>query len=157
MISSLTSGSYESAVSMTLIPSSAARRKTLMASFRSLGGPQTPLPVILMAPKPRRLTGRSPPMANWPACAAGVWAQSMFAGVLMISLLYSAIESSIRVRSPKLPFIAISFSNYNRLPHANRLVMVPDWQGGYAQKETKMDDITSSRVRLQNGFQHLHD
>ena len=47
-------------------------------------------------------------MANWPACAAGVWAQSMFAGVLMISLLYSTIESSILLRVPKLPLIAIS-------------------------------------------------
>jgi hypothetical protein len=51
-------------VSMRSIPSSSARRRTRLASSGSSGGPQMPLPVIRMAPKPRRRTSRSPPMVK---------------------------------------------------------------------------------------------
>src|SRR5438876_12301403 len=61
MSSSLVSGPYASAVSIKFTPSSTARRKTLSALSRSGGQPQTPSPVIRIAPKPSRLTGRSPP------------------------------------------------------------------------------------------------
>src|ERR1700712_2358391 len=55
---------------MKLTPSSTARRRTRIHSSRSAGGPQTPGPVIRMAPNPRRLTVRSPPKVNVPdACA----------------------------------------------------------------------------------------
>ncbi len=43
-------------MSIRSTPSSTARRSTLMHSSWSLGGPQTPLPVICMAPNPRRWT-----------------------------------------------------------------------------------------------------
>src|SRR5215211_24168 len=56
----LTSGPYESAVSIRLTPSSTARRSTAMAPSWSAGGPQIPGPVIRIAPNPSRRTVRSP-------------------------------------------------------------------------------------------------
>src|SRR5436309_8099314 len=61
MSSSLVSGPYASAVSIKFTPSSTARLRTLSAFSRSGGQPQMPSPVIRIAPKPSRLTGRSPP------------------------------------------------------------------------------------------------
>src|SRR5213082_1767105 len=49
---------------MKLTPSSTARRKTLFAFSRSGGQPQIPSPVNRIAPKPSRLTNRSPPNKN---------------------------------------------------------------------------------------------
>src|SRR5207302_2152867 len=46
---------------MSLAPSSTARFRTLRALSRSGGQPQMPSPVRRIAPKPSRLTGRSPP------------------------------------------------------------------------------------------------
>src|SRR4051794_8016303 len=57
---------------MKFTPSSTARRRTRTASSRSAGGPHTPLPVRRIAPKPRRLTVRSPPSLNVPDAAATV-------------------------------------------------------------------------------------
>src|ERR1700694_4035603 len=48
-------------MSIKFTPSSTARRRTLSALSRSGGQPQTPSPVMRIAPKPSRLTGRSPP------------------------------------------------------------------------------------------------
>src|ERR1017187_5086975 len=55
---------------MRLTPSSTARRSVARAAGLSAGGPQMPAPVMRMAPKPRRLTVRPPPMAKVPAAAA---------------------------------------------------------------------------------------
>src|SRR5437762_3030488 len=49
---------------MKLTPSSTARRKTFFAFSRSGGQPQIPSPVNRIAPKPSRLTNRSPPSKN---------------------------------------------------------------------------------------------
>src|SRR6266536_394524 len=49
---------------MKLTPSSTARRKTFFAFSRSGGQPQIPSPVNRIAPKPSRLTNRSPPNEN---------------------------------------------------------------------------------------------
>src|SRR5438552_6759029 len=49
---------------MKLTPSSTARRKTFFAFSRSGGQPQIPSPVSRIAPKPSRLTNRSPPNKN---------------------------------------------------------------------------------------------
>src|SRR6266487_3369317 len=49
---------------MKLTPSSIARRKTFFALSRSGGQPQIPSPVNRIAPKPSRLTKRSPPNKN---------------------------------------------------------------------------------------------
>src|SRR5439155_16186546 len=49
---------------MKLTPSSTARRKTCFAFSRSGGQPQIPSPVRRIAPKPSRLTNRSPPNKN---------------------------------------------------------------------------------------------
>src|SRR6266550_3315617 len=49
---------------MKLTPSSTARRKTFFAPLRSGGQPQIPSPVSRIAPKPSRLTKRSPPNKN---------------------------------------------------------------------------------------------
>src|SRR5579859_813932 len=51
---------------MRFTPSSTARLRTRRASAGSLGSPQTPGPVMRMAPKPRRWTGRSPPILKTP-------------------------------------------------------------------------------------------
>src|SRR4029453_14305079 len=61
MSSSLVSGPYASAVSIKFTPSSTARFKTLTALPRSGGQPQIPSPVTRIAPKPSRLTVKSPP------------------------------------------------------------------------------------------------
>jgi hypothetical protein len=66
---SLTSGPYESAVSMKLTPSSTTRRSVALACPSSGGSPQMPLPVIRIAPKPIRRTTRSPPISMVPAAA----------------------------------------------------------------------------------------
>src|SRR6185437_8752177 len=69
---SLTSGPYESAVSMKLTPSSTARRKTRLHSSRSFGSPQMPSPVRRIAPKPRRRISMSPPRRNVVAVSIAV-------------------------------------------------------------------------------------
>ena len=53
-------------MSMRSTPISTARRSTRMHSSRSDGSPQTPFPVICMAPKPRRwtVTAPGPPEPN---------------------------------------------------------------------------------------------
>src|ERR1700676_2622970 len=56
---------------MKFVPSSSARRSTARACLASRGSPQTSSPVTRIAPKPRRLTSRSPPINNRPAAAAG--------------------------------------------------------------------------------------
>src|SRR5260370_9691051 len=68
---------------MKLMPSSSARRSTRLHSSRSAGSPQIPSPVIRIAPKPKRLTGRSPPTSMVPASAA------------LIVVARSAMSSSI--------------------------------------------------------------
>src|SRR5947209_7174870 len=55
---------------MKVTPSSTARRSTAIATARSGGAPQMPVPVTRMAPNPRRLTVRSPPTSMVPATAA---------------------------------------------------------------------------------------
>jgi hypothetical protein len=57
-------------VSMRFIPSSTARRSTRRACSGSSGSPKIPRPVRRIAPKPMRLTRRSPPKGNVPASAA---------------------------------------------------------------------------------------
>src|SRR5713226_113279 len=68
---------------MKLMPSSRTRRSTRLHSSRSAGSPQIPSPVMRIAPKPKRLTGRSPPMSMVPASAA-----------LMVVVVRSAMSSS---------------------------------------------------------------
>src|SRR5882757_7456230 len=84
---SLTCGPYESAVSMKLVPSSTARRKTAFASSRSAGSPQIPGPVRRIEPKPRRFTVRSSPIPIVPACAAEMLIDSIVDSVLRGELL----------------------------------------------------------------------
>src|SRR5579859_1556575 len=55
---------------MKLTPSSTTRRSVAMACSRLGGSPQIPDPVIRIAPKPMRLTVRSPPTSMVPAAAA---------------------------------------------------------------------------------------
>ena len=71
MISSDTNGPYESAVSMKFTPSSSARVSTRRHSSKSAGAPQTPAPVMRIAPKPSRLTVNVLPRVRVPAWAAG--------------------------------------------------------------------------------------
>src|SRR5580693_8792848 len=55
---------------MKLTPSSTTRRRVAMACALFGGSPQTPGPVIRMAPNPSLFTVRSPPMSIVPAAAA---------------------------------------------------------------------------------------
>src|SRR5437870_5245965 len=68
---------------MKLTPSSTARRKTFFAFSRSGGQPQIPSPVKRIAPKPSRLTKRSPPSRN----------------VLLLLMLMLPLASGIAARS----------------------------------------------------------
>src|SRR5262245_40569987 len=61
---------------MKLTPNSTARRSTAFATSMFGGGPQTPAPVTRIAPKPSRLTVRSPPMSIVPACLASTTVDS---------------------------------------------------------------------------------
>src|SRR5262245_3122408 len=63
---------------MKVTPRSTARRSTAVASSRSAGGPQIPGPVTRIAPKPSRLTVRSPPTSIVPACAALLMGRGSF-------------------------------------------------------------------------------
>src|SRR5450755_4624470 len=49
---------------MKFTPRSTALLRTRLASSRSLGSPQMPLPVRRIAPYPRRFTSMSPPILN---------------------------------------------------------------------------------------------
>jgi len=89
--SSLTSGPYESAVSMKFTPFATACRNTFFAASRSAGQPQMPLPTMRIAPKPIRLTVRSPPIVSVPAAAAG-----LVDGAVMV-LLFSKLHTRGRV------------------------------------------------------------
>jgi hypothetical protein len=51
-------------VSIRFTPSSTTRRRRRLAASGSSGGPQMPSPVMRIAPKPTRLTSRSPPMVK---------------------------------------------------------------------------------------------
>src|SRR3954454_4089564 len=57
---------------MRSTPRSTALRSTRLASSRSGGSPQMPLPVIRMAPTPSRWTSRSPPIVNVPLAWTGL-------------------------------------------------------------------------------------
>src|SRR6266446_3527290 len=63
---------------MKLTPSSRARRKTFFAFSRSGGQPQIPSPVRRIAPKPSRLTNRSPPNKNVSLLLLGLAAARSF-------------------------------------------------------------------------------
>src|SRR4051794_31776899 len=56
---------------MRSTPRSTALRSTRLASSRSGGSPQIPLPVIRIAPNPSRWTSRSPPIVNVPLAWTG--------------------------------------------------------------------------------------
>src|SRR5438874_6709444 len=60
---------------MKFTPSSTARRKTFFAFSRSGGQPQIPSPVNRIAPKPSRLTNKSPPSWNVESRVSGTAAR----------------------------------------------------------------------------------
>src|ERR1700721_1083634 len=55
---------------VNVAPSATTRGRVAVACSRLGGSPQIPEPVIRIAPKPRRLTVRSPPTSMVPAAAA---------------------------------------------------------------------------------------
>src|SRR6267154_4893937 len=67
---------------MRSTPSSTARRRTLRALPRSAGQPQMPSPVIRIAPKPSRLTGRSPPNRKRELASASITAGEFAAKIM---------------------------------------------------------------------------
>src|SRR6478672_6349694 len=76
---------------MKFTPSSIARLSTDLATSRSGGSPQIPEPVIRIAPKPSRLTVRSPPMPIVPASAAD--AVSVMDALLFAIVAPTTVES----------------------------------------------------------------
>src|SRR5215472_607902 len=78
---------------MKLTPSSTTRRSVLMACSRLGGSPQIPRPVIRIAPNPRRLTVRSPPISTVPAAVAD-------GCVLILPSLSSAGIASLSLTKP---------------------------------------------------------
>src|SRR5688500_5835071 len=73
---------------MKSTPSSGRRWRTRMASSWSRGGPQMPSPVMRMAPNPRRVTSRSPPIVNVPAAVAVVVMTTTYPDPSGLSLTY---------------------------------------------------------------------
>src|SRR6476646_232723 len=67
---------------MRSTPSSTARRSTLRALPRSGGQPQMPSPVIRIAPKPSRLTEKSPPNRKRELAPASVTAGEFAAKIM---------------------------------------------------------------------------
>src|SRR5450756_2690932 len=63
---------------MKLTPSSTARRSAAIACSLSGGSPQISLPVMRIAPNPRRLAASSPPIRIVPAADADDWAFMCF-------------------------------------------------------------------------------
>jgi len=82
---------------MKLTPSSTARRKTFFAFSRPGGQPQIPPPV---APKPSRLTKRSPPNRNVESLASGIAAGSPIN-------LRSERQPHLRKSPPKTFFVSL--------------------------------------------------
>src|SRR6266542_3786276 len=85
---------------MKLTPSSTARRKTFFAFSRSGGQPQIPSPVNRIAPKPSRLTKRSPPNKNVSSLACPAVAQRR--RVLMLRVSDDSVGGSIFHRASRI-------------------------------------------------------
>src|SRR6266545_4106026 len=113
MRSSFVSGPYASAVSMKLTPSSTARRKTFFAFSRSGGQPQIPSPVNRIAPKPSRLTKRSPPNKNVSSLACPAVAQRR--RVLMLPLASGIAATSSENPPVKTPAALARLTSKNVL------------------------------------------
>src|SRR6266436_4012052 len=110
MISSLTLGPYESAVSMKLTPSSTARLTTRMASLRSAGSPQIPLPVSRIVPSPSRATRKSSPISNSPlrrAVSFSRFADASIAFPRLLLLLKSRVQEQRRVFHEELRVLVL--------------------------------------------------
>src|SRR5580700_1428218 len=90
---------------MKLIPNSTARRRTRTASDRSTGPPQTPLPVIRIAPNPNWVTRRSFPIRNSPAFAARP-SPCCMAG-LLVCISFLPFNPNAESRRPELPFHSV--------------------------------------------------
>src|SRR5882724_3561294 len=99
---------------MKLTPSSTARRKTFLAFSRSGGHPQIPSPVNRIAPKPSRLTNKSPPSWNVESRASGIAARSF--GNPPVStpaaLAESAAKNVRRVTSLYIEFPSLLLLNF---------------------------------------------
>src|SRR5215213_8206447 len=67
---------------MKSTPSSGRRFSTACTFSGSFAGPQTPSPTMRIAPYPRRVTSRSPPILNVPDAAAEIDAMSPTIGRL---------------------------------------------------------------------------
>src|ERR1700722_9633239 len=78
------------------------RRSVFKTSARSAGGPQIPLPTTRIAPKPRRLTSKAPPMRKRPDSAALVMGslREFFGKRGQGQLASGGIEDKIEVKLP---------------------------------------------------------
>src|SRR5439155_18629887 len=106
---------------MKLTPSSTARRKTFFAPSRSGGQPQIPSPVNRIAPKPSRLTKRSPPNRNVESRASGTAARILCNPPVKTpaALAESAVKNVRRVTSLciEFPFLLHNSSFFLRRIH----------------------------------------
>src|SRR6266566_9995600 len=129
MRSSFVSGPYASAVSMKLTPSSTARRKTFFAPSRSGGQPQIPSPVNRIAPKPSRLTNRSPPSSKVESRASGTAARILCNPPVRTpaALAESAAKNVRRVTSLciEFPFLLHNSFFFLRRIHRSELQLHP--------------------------------
>src|SRR5437764_313796 len=99
---------------MKLTPSSTARRKTFFAFSRSGGQPQIPSPVSRIAPKPSRLTKRSPPNKNVSSLLLVLAAATSFDNPPVrtpAALAESAVKNVRRVTSSCIEFPSLLLLN----------------------------------------------
>src|SRR5712691_4301272 len=155
MIPSLTSGPYESAASMKLTPSSTARLTTRMASPRSVGSPQIPLPVSRIVPSPSRATRKSSPISNSPLRPAvsfsGFPDASMAFPRLLLLLKYLPVGLAVGIKGTVFASLPCGFECGRRdVPvgtafSQHRTQVLPELLGKtFHQENTTMFDGKSS-------------
>src|SRR5688500_13548765 len=84
---------------MKFTPSSTARRRRSLAASGFLGRPQIPAPVIRIAPKPSRLTVRSPPTSTVPAAPASA-SDMVPPSAVVVPSLASGSRAQVPYRRP---------------------------------------------------------
>src|SRR5712691_10160246 len=167
MIPSLTSGPYESAVSMKLTPSSTARLTTRMASLRSEGSPQIPLPVSRIVPSPSRATRKSSPISNSPPRPAvsfsGFPDASMAFPRLLLLLKYLPVGLAVGIKATVFALFPVGFQFGRRdvpiwtpFPEHNTQVLSKLLQRRSAKKPVAVVDLEHHATRFQNDDMRNH-
>src|SRR5882672_1483202 len=167
MILSLTSGPYESAVSMKLTPSSTAHLTTRRASLRSVGSPQMPLPVSRIVPSPSRATRKSSPISNSPLRPAvslsGFPDASLRFRRLLLLLKYLPVGLAVGIEATVFALRPIGFQFGRRdvpirtaFPEHNTQVLSKLLQRRSSKKPVAVVDLEHHETRFENDDMRNH-